>query len=122
MIEDEETVPRPSPSGRDGDAELLLYDFFKYLTSLVLLTLGGVLIVMKDFDPEDVKPPMVIAAILVISASGVLSFSGSSEIVRSRYSGTPANRSLKIAQAGAPAILAFGIGLFLAMFIDGLVK
>jgi len=118
MIDDEET----SLKSVERDSELLLYDYFKYLTSLVLLTLGGMLIVMKDFDSEDVKPQMVISAILVISAAGVLAFSGSAEIVRSRFTGLPATRSVKFARAGAPALLAFGIGLFLAMFIDSLVK
>jgi len=118
MTEDDGTLPKLA----EQDRELLLYDYFKYLTSLVLLTLGGILIVMKDFDPADVKPQMVIITIILISTAGVLAFSGSAEIVRSRYTGKPATRSLKIARAGAPALLAFGIGLFLAMFVDSLVK
>jgi hypothetical protein len=117
MIEDNET---PKPGQRDG--ELLVYDFFKYLTSLVLLTLGGMLIVMKDFDPADVKPQMVIVAIIVISSAGVLAFSGAAEIVRARYAGTPPHRSLPFLRAAAPALLAMGLGLFLAMFVDSLVK
>ena len=117
MIEDDET-PKPSP--RDG--ELLVYDFFKYLTSLVVLVLGGMLIVMKDFDPADVKPRMVIVAIIVISTAGVLAFSGAAEIVRARATGSPTHKSLTFLRAGAPGLLALGLGLFLSMFIDSLVK
>ena len=117
MIEDDET---PKPAQRDG--ELLVYDFFKYLTSLVLLILGGMLLVMKDFDPTDVKPQMVIVAIIIISSAGVLAFSGAAEIVRARYAGVPTHRSLAFLRTAAPSLLALGLGLFLAMFIDSLVK
>ena len=117
MIDEDET---PRPAQRDG--ELLVYDFFKYLTSLVLLILGGMLLVMKDFDPSDVKPQMVIVAIIVISSAGVLAFSGAAEIVRARYTGAPTHRSLTFLRTAAPALLALGLGLFLAMFIDSLVK
>jgi hypothetical protein len=117
MIEDDDT---PKPAQRDG--ELLAYDFFKYLTSLVLLILGGMLIVMKDFDPADVKPQMVVIAIIIISSAGVLAFSGAAEIVRARSIGAPTHRSLTFLRAAAPVLLALGLGLFLSMFIDSLVK
>ena len=105
---------------RSEDRELILYDFFKYLTSLVLLTLGGLLIVMKDFDPKDVKPFMVLSAIVLLSTAGIAAFSGSSEIVRSRYLGEPPRRSLQLMRVTAPLLLAAGIGLFLSMFMDSL--
>ncbi|HEY0113601.1 MAG TPA: hypothetical protein VGB59_10690 [Allosphingosinicella sp.] len=117
MTDEDDKLPAP-PAEHDGD--LLLYDFFKHLTGLVLLTLGGLLIVIKDFDPKDVKPFNVIAAIILISASGVLSYGGSSEIVRARYTRTATRRSLQFARIVAPALLSFGLGLFLAMFIDSL--
>ncbi len=116
--DDEEVAKHRSHS----DGELLLYDYFKYLTSLVLLTLGGMLIVMKDFDPSDVKPGFVIAAIILISSSGVLAFGGTGEIVRARYTGAPPKWSLKAARHVAPSLLAAGLGLFLAMFVDSLIK
>jgi quinol-cytochrome oxidoreductase complex cytochrome b subunit len=119
MIDEEEDPKLPQPAG-EHDGELLLYDFFKHLTGLVLLTLGGLLIVIKDFDPKDVKPVFVVAAIVLIATAGVLSYSGSSEIVRARYTRTKTNRSLQISRIGAPVLLSIGFGLFLAMFIDSL--
>lgn len=118
MIEEEDGPHRPAPGRDDGD--LLLYDFFKHLTSLVLLTLGGLLIVIKDFDPKDVKPVFVLAAIILIASSGVLSYGGSSEIVRARYTKTPTRPSLEWSRKLAPMLLAVGFGIFLAMFIDSL--
>ncbi len=104
----------------EPDRDMLLYDFFKHLTSLSLLTLGGLLIVMKDFDPEDVKPFMVTIDLILVSAGGIAAFSGSSEIVRSRYLGIAPKRSLQYLRVAAPALLAFGVGIFLAMFVDSL--
>jgi hypothetical protein len=105
---------------RERDGDLLLYDFFKHLTSLALLTLGGVLIIIKDVDPKDVKPFMVIIDIVFISLSGILAFSGSSEIARARYTGAAPTRSLEISRRGAPLLLTIGVGMFLAMFVDSL--
>lgn len=114
---DEDEGPGAS---RQSDGELLLYDFFKHLTSLALLTLGGVLVVIQDVDPKDVKPFIVIADIVLISLSGILAFNGSSEIARARYTGTRPTRSLEISRRGAPILLAIGAGMFLAMFVDSL--
>ena len=114
MTEDEDKLP-----GRESDGELLLYDFFKHLTSLALLTLGGVLVVIQKVDPKDVKPLMVIIDIAVISLSGILAFSGSSEIARARFTGVPA-RSLDFLRRAAPVTLTVGVGMFLAMFVDSL--
>lgn len=116
MNDAEETMP--AEIQRDG--ELILYDFFKHLTSIVVLTLGGVLIIAQDFDPTDVKPFMIVTAIGVIGLAGVLAFSGSSEIVRARYTGLPTQKSLQFLRVAAPALLSVGVGLFLAMFVDSL--
>jgi hypothetical protein len=109
-----------SDPSREQDGDLLLYDFFKHLTSLALLTLGGVLIVLKDVDPKDVKPIMVIIDIAVVSLSGILAFSGTSEIARARYTGTAPGRSLEFLRRAAPGTLSIGVGMFLAMFVDSL--
>jgi hypothetical protein len=117
---DEEEGPKLPTAAADQDGELLLYDFFKHLTSLVLLTLGGLLLVIKDFDPKDVKPFFVIAAIVLISGAGVLSYSGASEIVRARYTRTKAKRSLQVYRILAPVLLSLGFGVSLSMFVDSL--
>jgi hypothetical protein len=106
--------------GKSDDKDLLLYDFFKHLTSLALFTLGGVLILAQSADREDVKPALLIAVLVIISASGVLAFSGTSEITRARYTGTPPYRSLDLLRKAAPAMLALGVGMFLSMFVDSL--
>ena len=118
MIEEEGPI-QPSPQQHGHDRELLLYDFFKHLTSLVLLTLGGVLVVAQQADPADVKPAVVIAVLVIISASGICAFGGSSEIVKARYTNVP-SRSLEFYRKAAPTLLALGVGVFLAIFVDSL--
>jgi hypothetical protein len=56
---------------------------------------------------------MVIIDIAIISLSGILAFSGSSEIARARYTGTTTTRSLELSRKGAPILLAVGVGVFL---------
>jgi len=117
MSDDAETKELPA------DREMLLYDYFKHLSGLVLITLGGLLIVMKDLDAKDVKPEIVTITFILIAMSGVLSFSGTNEIVRTRYTGKT-NRyriwTLEASRFLAPYLLAAGLGLFLAMFTDNL--
>ncbi|MET1113317.1 MAG: hypothetical protein ABWX67_17495 [Allosphingosinicella sp.] len=117
MTEEDEGLPA-QPQHRDGD--LLLYDFFKHLTSLALLTLGGVLVVIQKVDPKDVKPFMVIIDIAFVSLSGILAFSGSSEIAKARYTGTAPPKSIDFLRRAAPITLTIGVGMFLAMFVDSL--
>ena len=117
MTDDEDRLPEPSGQ---HDGELLLYDFFKHLTSLSLLALGGLLVIAQSADPKDVKPFLVITAIVLIGAAGVVAFSGSSEIARARYTNTPTRKSLGFSRVAAPALLALGAGMFLSMFVDSL--
>jgi hypothetical protein len=98
------------------DPELLLYDYFKHISSLVLITLGGLLIVMKDFGPKDVRPAALLITFLFVSSSGIVAFSGTQEIVRARATGKPTRRWLNLSRIAAPNLLAVGLGVFLAMF------
>ena len=118
MSDEEESVVAAGSSHDDG--ELLLYDFFKHLTTLALLTLGGVLTVSQIVDRADVKPWLLTAVLVTVSLGGIASFSGASEIVRARYTRTPPHKSLNLYRIAAPALLALGVGMFLSMFMDSL--
>ena len=107
-----------APPGHDG--ELLLYDFFKHLTSLSILTLGGVVIVAEAADPQDVKRWIIVAVLILVSAGGIIAFHGSSEIARARSTRTPVAASIQWSRKLAPALLAIGVGMFLSMFVDSL--
>lgn len=97
------------------DADLLLYDYFKHISSLVLITLGGLLLVLKDFSPKDLRPAFVLATFIFVSGSGIVAFSGTQEIVRAKATGK-APRWLNLSRIAAPNLLGVGLGIFLAMF------
>jgi hypothetical protein len=110
MIDDEEM---PEPHKRDG-VDGYLYDYFKYLTSLALLTLGGVLTLSESASDKFSKYALT-AVLILVAASGVLAFSGASEIVRAKSTGT-GHRHLELMRKAAPALLGAGIGVFLYIF------
>ena len=118
MNDDDGQLPGVLPEDR-GASELLLYDFFKHLTSLSLLTLGGVLAIAQGADKSDVKPIMLIIVLLIISAGGICSFAGAGEIVRKRYTATSPH-NLEFYRKAAPALLALGVGMFLGIYVDSL--
>ena len=102
-----------------NDRELLLYDFFKHVTSLALLTLGGVLAIAQAADRSDVKPLLLIGVLIIISAGGICSFVGAGEIVKKRYTGASSHH-IEFYRRAAPALLAVGVGMFLGIYVDTL--
>ena len=116
---DDEAELAPAARQGDGDAELLLYDFFKHLTSLSLLTLGGVLAIAQGADKADVKPVMLIVVLVIIASAGVCSFVGAGEIVSKRYTGS-ASSKIDFCRKAAPALLSLGVGMFLGVYVDAL--
>jgi hypothetical protein len=119
MTDDEESKLTSITPAERSDSELLLYDFFKHLTSLSLLTLGGVLAISQSGDKADVKPLMLMGVLVMISAGGICSFIGASEIVRKRYTGSTLHK-IELYRKVAPALLAVGVGMFLGVYADSL--
>jgi hypothetical protein len=118
MSDDDSLLQFKAPD-QASERELLLYDYFKHLTSLTLLTLGAVLAIAQAADSNDVKPPVLIAVLVVISGGGICSFVGASEIVKKRYTGS-VSRSLEFYRKAAPTLLALGVGMFLGVYVDTL--
>ncbi|HYI42359.1 MAG TPA: hypothetical protein VD768_01895 [Sphingomicrobium sp.] len=117
-MNDDDTTLLASRDDR-ANAELLLYDFFKFLTSMSLLTLGGMLAISQSVDRGDIAPFALIVVLLIISGGGISSFVGAGEIVKQRYTGSP-SRSLEFHRKAAPSMLAIGIGMFLGVYVDTL--
>ncbi len=118
-MSDEDTTVPVVDHGHDG--ELLLYDYFKHLTTLALLALGGILTVSQIADREDVKPWLLATVLVTISLGGIAAFGGAGEIVRGRHTGTPRHKSVEFYRRVAPILLAIGVGMFLSMFVDSIV-
>ncbi|MBB4839122.1 hypothetical protein HNP52_002191 [Sphingomonas kyeonggiensis] len=97
-----------------GDGETLLYDYFKHLTSLCIVSLGGVLALVSG--GKNLPPNAVIAVLLVLALAGLLSFSGAGEIVRARFQRRPVHKSLNLCRIAAPVLLSVGVGMFVYLF------
>ncbi|MGL5839275.1 MAG: hypothetical protein ACRCY3_12315 [Sphingorhabdus sp.] len=89
MIDSEERV---ADKARD-DATLLLYDFYKHLTTLSLVALGGVLSLSQAGVLIEQRRLALIT--LLIGAAGVLALMGLDSIVRSRVDGRPVTRTMR---------------------------
>jgi hypothetical protein len=112
MTDEDERIALDAAGG-----ETLLYDYFKHLTQLSLLSLGGVLALTGSAQGAR---GLLIAALVVIGSSALISFSGAGEIVRTRFHGKPTARYLDFYRISAPLLLSLGLGIFLYLFIKTL--
>jgi hypothetical protein len=116
---DEETRLETRPDG-DRHGESLLYDFAKFLTTLSILALGGVLTLTQTVDRTDIKTFNIVASIIAISLAGTLAVTTANSIAHARSSGQPVPRYLHRYIAAAMALLGMGMGMFLFMWMDTL--
>ena len=110
MIDQDET-----PHGREP--ERLLYDWFKHLTSLSLLTLGGVLSLSQAGDISIERGQLTIV-LLFVAAGGVLAFHGAETLVAAHVNGKPLPRRVGWMRTTAAFALALGLGMFLGLFLN----
>jgi hypothetical protein len=115
MSDDDENnlLASEAPQVRQGD--LVLYDYFKHLTTLSLLVLGGILTISQTEKGALMKAPGVMIVAGVVVLAGVISFSGSGEIARAHFHGDRPKR-VDLFRKAAPVILSLGVGMFLFLF------
>jgi hypothetical protein len=111
MIDEE----RPLADGGNNDA--LLYDWFKHLTTMSLLTLGGILSLSESADDGEIKTPILAGIVIVVATAGVLSFSGAAQLIKAKAEGEPLPKQVQMLQKSAPVILSAGVGAFLYLFM-----
>ena len=110
-------IDNDSGPPRAPDADALLYDWFKHLTSLSLLTLGGVLSLSQIAKGDPFYKWGLLGSVLAVGLAAVLAFSGASRIVRSRAANLPLPREVLAYEKGAEAALGLGVGAFLYIFV-----
>ena len=113
MSDDDDNILLASEAPR-RPGDLVLYDYFKHLTTLALLVLGGILTLALS-EEADLKRADVLIVLAVVSFAGITSFSGASEIARAQFQGNDPKR-IELYRKAAPAILSIGIGMFLMTF------
>ena len=100
--------------------ESLLYDLGKFLTTLSLLAMGGVLTIADSADRADIKTGNLIMITVALAAAATLSASTAGSIAYGRYTGKPMPRFLHHYVQAAVGLLGVGLGMFVAMWIDKL--
>ena len=114
MIEDD------TPPGVDDQGLALLYDWFKHMTTLSLLTIGGVLSLVQGDQGAGIKKPLLIVVLVFVGISGLLSFSGAAQVVGVRADGTPLPKHFKHVRGVAAMALSIGVGAFTYIFLGTL--
>ena len=97
------------------DAENLSYDFFKGLTSLSILTLGGVLGLSESVFAEDINTWQMLTAGGLVAASGITALQCQADIVQVARGRKQPTVWLRWGHRIAPALLGGGIGAFLIL-------
>ncbi|HYW15648.1 MAG TPA: hypothetical protein VE891_05790 [Allosphingosinicella sp.] len=119
MSDDETNLLASQAPHRPGD--LVLYDYFKHLTTLSLLVLGGVLTLSQTDRGGEMKLSTLLMVVAAVTLAGVVSFSASGEIARAHFHGEEPKR-VDLYRKVAPAILMLGVGMFLFLFGKALGK
>lgn len=97
------------------DAENLSYDFFKGLTSLSILTLGGVLGLSESVFAEEINTWQMLVAGGLVTASGITALQCQADIVQLARGRKGPTTWLRWGHRIAPAFLGGGIGAFLIL-------
>ena len=99
------------------DAESLSYDFFKHLTSLSILVLGGVLTLSQEVFSESVEDWQMFAVAGMIALGGLIALQCQSDIVQVARGKKSSSSVLRWGHRIAPAFFGAGIGVFLATLV-----
>ena len=100
-------------------AEDRLYDFFKHVTTLSLLTLGGVLTIGEAADvPIDTVPFMLVIGLIAIG--GVSAYSGMLEVVEAGLKNEQRPKRLAFHKTMATLGFGMGTGAFISVFFMSL--
>ena len=99
----------------ETDPDLLVYDFLKHLTSLSLLSIGGVLTMPEALD-RPIEPIAMGVILLLLAFGGAMALHGLEAITKARSVGKPAPKSLKWYRSVASSSLGMGVGAFISFF------
>ena len=116
MIEDESSADPKAAAGEERFDEALLYDFAKFLTTLALLILGGVLTVTQTADKSIAKPPVVAMVMAFIAIAGICALSAAGKIAKVSLKSGADRMTPRHYLMGAVAFLGMGAGGFLTLW------
>ena len=98
-----------------ADAENLSYDFFKNMTSLSILTLGGILTLSEGLFAERIEFWQMMVASGLIAAGGVVALQCQADVVQVARGKKTSAPWLRYGHRIVPGLLGGGIGAFLTL-------
>jgi hypothetical protein len=107
-----------SDSERYG--ETMLYDFAKFITTLSLLLLGGMLTLSAAARQGDLKLFNLMFVTVAIAVAGMTAFITANSLVDARATGREPSAHLPKLMKFATGIIGVGLGGFLMMWLDSL--
>ena len=104
----------------DRYGETMLYDFAKFITTLSLLLLGGMLTLSTAARSGDLKVFNIIFVTVAIAIAGMTAFVTANALVDARANGREPSHLLPKLLKFATGIIGVGLGGFLMMWLDSL--
>jgi hypothetical protein len=120
MIEDEKADLVELRPDDHRYSESLTYDLAKFLTTLSLLALGGVLTITETADRTDIKVANIVLVAIALAGATAISAITATSIAYARSSSQPIPRNLHRYISTTMGLLSVGLGMFLYMWIDKL--
>lgn len=102
-------------AGRAG--AMMLYDWFKHMTTLSLVTLGGILGILQG-SRVDVRPGTLGLMITAIAVAGILGFDGQNRLLVAELDCKPIPPALRWTRRVAMALYGMGVGAFLGLIVE----
>lgn len=102
-------------TGREG--ALLLYDWFKHMTTLSLVTLGGILGILQA-GSANVRPGVLGGIVTAVALAGIIGFDGLNRLLVSELENKPIPRILHWSRRLAMMSYGLGVGAFLSLIVE----
>jgi hypothetical protein len=116
MIEEDTKIEPREHAPADQYGEALFYDLGKFLPTLCLLAIGGVLTI-ADSDRVHVKPAGIAIIAVVLSLAAIVAAAIPTGIAQARFKGEPVDTNLPRMLTISMALLGLGVGMFLYTWI-----
>ena len=100
------------------DNDHVVYDFFKTMTSLCVLTLGGILTLSESVFGDRLSMKAMFLAAGFVAAAGIVSLQCMVDIVHIRRGRQHGSHWLRWGDRVAPGLLGGGIGAFMVLLYN----
>ena len=107
---------------RARDKDALLYDYSKHILSLALLGIGGIVSLTQSPVGQRIPGMAVAMLICMFAASGACALTCTEAILRARWDDVATPRKAWLSSRGAMLFLGMGVGAFLLVWVNALLK